>query len=287
MKIIVVGVDGFIGGHIASYFSKTNDHQVFAISWSPASVAHIKELCDKEAIDVVINATGSADVVKSVKFPVVDFEANVSFHFSVMDAIKNKHCKYIYFSSAAVYGNPQKLPITETDTIDPVSPYGWHKYYGEQMCREFASLYEIQTASLRLFSVYGPGQKKMLFYDLYNKCNTAGDTIELQGSGNESRDFICVTDVPIAVEKVISMATMQGECYNVASGIEMSIRDVATQFVKIAAPGKAIHFSGQSIPGYPSNWKADISRISGMGFMAKTNFDEGLKETIQWLKENV
>lgn len=287
MNIIVVGADGFIGGHVVQHFNNLSDYKVIAINWSPATVDQIKELCETQKIEAVINATGSADVVKSVKFPDADFEANVSFHYSLMNAIKNKHCKYIYFSSAAVYGSPQKLPITETDEIDPVSPYGWHKFYGEQMCKEFASLYEIRTASLRLFSVYGPGQMKMLFYDLYNKCNETGDTVELQGSGEESRDFICVTDVPIAVEKVISMAPMKGECYNVASGNEICIKDAASEFVKIAAPGKTIRFNGHSIPGYPSNWKADISLISSMGFVAKTNFDAGLKETIQWLKENV
>jgi len=287
MNIIIVGTNGFIGSHTTTYFSKKEGYAVFYFNWSLQCIEEIQALYLAQKIDVVINATGSADVVKSVREPVYDFEANVMFHIRLMDIIKHDSCKYIYFSSAAVYGNPKKIPIAETDAINPVSPYGWHKYYGEQMCKEFASLYQIQTASIRLFSVFGPGQKKMLFFDLYNKCKGPDSVIELQGSENDSRDFIYVTDVPLAVEQIITLAPMQGECYNVASGKEMFISDVAKQFVRLAAPAKTIRFNGHSIPGYPSNWKADIGLISQFGFEAKTSIEQGLKETLQWLKENV
>lgn len=287
MNIIVVGANGFIGSHLASFFNKNEAHNVFAINWREESIVQIKELCITHKIDVLINATGSANVALSVKSPSIDFEANVLFHFKLLDMLKDFHCKYIYFSSAAVYGNTQQSPVLETAAMNPVSPYGWHKYFAEQMCKEFASLYHVQAASLRLFSVYGPGQKKMLFYDLYNKCMLPGNQIELQGSGNDSRDFIYVEDVAIAVEKIIIKAPMQGECYNVASGIERQINEVAKEFVQLAAPHKTISFSGNAIPGYPSNWKADISLIANMGFVAATNFQQGLKQTIQWLQENV
>ena len=287
MNIIIVGTNGFIGSHTTEFFSKKEGYTVFSFNWSPECIEQIRTLYNTEKIDVVINATGSADVAKSVKLPVYDFEANVMFHFMLIDIIKHDACKYIYFSSAAVYGNPQKLPIAEGDIINPVSPYGWHNFYGEQMCNEFASLYKVKTASLRLFSVFGPGQKKMLFFDLYNKCIADTGTIELQGSGNDSRDFIYVSDVVLAVEKILALAPMHGECYNVGSGIERSIKDVATAFVAMAAPDKAINFNGHSIPGYPSNWKADMKLLTDMGFATQTAFEQGIKETIQWLKENV
>jgi UDP-glucose 4-epimerase len=287
MNILIIGTNGFIGSHVAAHFGKSSGYKVTAINWSPDCLQEIENICQSNTMDVVINATGSADVAKSVKFPAVDFEANVMFHFKLLDILKHGGCKYIYFSSAAVYGNPQKMPIAETDAINAVSPYGWHKYYGEMMCKEFASLYKIQTASLRLFSVFGPGQKKMLFYDLYTKCNSDSPTIELQGSGNDSRDFIYVQDVVLAVEKIITAAPMQGECYNIGSGTERQIKDVAAIFVSLAAPDKKIKFNGHSIPGYPSNWKADMSRMTALVFVAQTDFTQGIKETIQWLKENV
>ena len=287
MNILIIGQNGFIGSHIAAYFNSNEACKLYAIDWSAGCLSQIEAISSNVNINVVINATGSADVAKSVKFPAVDFEANVMFHFKLMDIFKHSQCRYIYFSSAAVYGNPQKMPIAETDAINPVSPYGWHKYYGELMCKEFASLYTIQTASLRLFSVFGPGQKKMLFYDLYNKCNMASPSVELQGSGNDSRDFIYVKDVVLAVEKIITAAPMHGECYNIGSGIEIQIKDAAAEFVSLAAPDKKINFNGHSIPGYPSNWKADMSLMQELGFKAQTGFGPGLNETIQWLKENV
>lgn len=286
MNILIIGTNGFIGSHIATYFGRDAKYKITAIDWSADCLQEIVQKCSEENFDAVINATGSADVTKSVKFPVLDFEANVKFHFSLLDILKNSGCRYIYFSSAAVYGNPQKMPIAETDPVNAVSPYGWHKYYGEMMCKEFASLYNIKTASLRLFSVFGPGQKKMLFYDLFNKCKSSQEVVELQGSGNDSRDFIYVKDMVLAVEKIILQASMQGETYNVGSGTERQIKDVAAAFVSLAAPDKKINFNGHSLPGYPSNWKADMSKMKALGFVAETDFEQGLKETIQWLKEN-
>jgi len=287
MNIIIVGTNGFIGSHVAAYFTANEKHNVHALDWSPECIDKVQEVYQHNAIDVVINATGSADVAKSVKMPGYDFEANVFFHFKLLDMIKHDACKYIYFSSASVYGNPQKMPVPETERIAPVSPYGWHKFYAEQMCKEFSSLYKAQTASLRLFSVFGPGQKKMLFFDLYNKCLLPSATVELQGSGTDSRDFIYITDVVLAVEKILTSAPMKGESYNIGSGIERQIKDVATLFVSMAAPDKKINFNGTSIPGYPSNWKADMQLMTDMGFEPQTSFEQGLKETIQWLKENV
>jgi UDP-glucose 4-epimerase len=96
-----------------------------------------------------------------------------------------------------------------------------------------------------------------------------------------------VQDVVLAVEKIITAAPMLGECYNVGSGTERQIKDVAAIFVSLAAPDKKINFNGHSIPGYPSNWKADMSRMTALGFEAQTDFTQGIKETIQWLQENV
>jgi len=78
--------------------------------------------------------------------------------YSVLEAIR-KHspsCKFISISSAAVYGNPEVLPVSESSKVKPLSPYGWHKHYTEMICGEFYTYFKIPTCSVRIFSAYGP-----------------------------------------------------------------------------------------------------------------------------------
>ena len=112
-------------------------------------------------------------------------------------------------SSAAVYGSPSSLPITEQSDIKPISPYGWHKYLSEILCKKYFSLYKMQTISLRVFAVYGERLTKQLFWDIYEKIQKSND-ITLFGTGNESRDFINIKDLVLAIELVVEKGNFNG-----------------------------------------------------------------------------
>jgi nucleoside-diphosphate-sugar epimerase len=123
--------------------------------------------------------------------PLNDFEANCLDTFKILESIRNfsPSTKFLYISSAAVYGNPKRLPVRETDGIDPISPYGWHKYYGELMGHEYTSLYGLKTSSVRPFSVYGPGLRKQLFWDLFLKSRQT-NKIDLFGTMSVHKEQI-------------------------------------------------------------------------------------------------
>ena len=91
---------------------------------------------------------------------------------------RNSSCKFINFSSAAVYGNPKFLPITENSVCKPLFPYGFHKLQSELLLTEYYNFFGLKTCSLRVFSAYGPLLKKQLFWDLYQKA-IQNDTISL------------------------------------------------------------------------------------------------------------
>ncbi|MBL4663625.1 MAG: SDR family oxidoreductase, partial [Flavobacteriaceae bacterium] len=180
MKILIIGSKGFIGSHCVSFFSK--EHEVWECDvvsdyvtpkyfLIDATNANFNEVMLSESFDICINCAGAASVPDSIKNPLRDFELNVAQVFKQLDAIRqhNPTCKYINFSSAAVYGNPTYLPIDESHPLNPISPYGNHKKMAEEICTEFFENFEIQTCSLRVFSAYGPGLQKQLFWDLYKK----------------------------------------------------------------------------------------------------------------------
>lgn len=244
------------------------------------------ELFRTGKFDAVINAAGSGNVPYSMTHPVSDFESNCLDTIRVLDAIR-KHqpgARYIHLSSAAVYGNPERLPINETDKTQPLSAYGWHKLIAEQLCREYCGLYGVRTAIVRPFSVYGPGLKKQLYWDLYQKVSHANGNIELFGTGKESRDYIHVLDLVRGIDCILSKGNVQGEAYNLASGIETTIEKAVSIFLQSLPTHPGWHFNGKVREGDPLNWRADISRITQLGFAPAHNLESGLREVAVWIR---
>jgi len=252
-----------------------------------ATNANFTDIFEKHIFDVCINCSGAASVPDSIKNPQRDFALNVLNVYKQLDAIRkyNSKCKYINFSSAAVYGNPKSLPIKEDAIANPISPYGYHKKMAEDVCEVFHENYNVSTCSLRVFSAYGPGLQKQLFWDLNKKASNS-NIVDLFGTGKESRDFIYITDLLKAVNLVILKSKFNAEIINVASGKELYIKDVVSVFYSLINGEVNFNFLGQKREGDPSNWKADISKIEGYGFKSEFSIEEGLKEYVKWLNVN-
>jgi UDP-glucose 4-epimerase len=206
----------------------------------------------------------------SVTDPRTDFFLGPVLTWEILDSVRlnSPNCKLIFLSSAAVYGSPQYLPIDESHSMTPVSPYGYHKWQSELICREFTEMHGMQVASARIFSAYGPGLKRQVVWDLFYHAITRG-VINAQGSGTESRDFIHVADVCAALETIFLRAAFNGESYNVSSGEETTISELTGLIRESVAPDCVVNFSGAVPPGTPLNWRADISRLRELGFSPK------------------
>ena len=294
MTILIIGSKGFIGAHAMSFFGEANqvfgcdvvnDYVAENYTQIEATNADYKDLFKNQQFDVCINCSGAANVPDSFIHSYRDFSLNTINVVKILEAIKELQptCKFINLSSAAVYGNPVQLPIKETTALLPLSPYGFHKKYAEEIVGEYAQFFHLQTCSLRLFSVYGPGLCKQLFWDLHTKI-IQSDHIELWGNGNESRDFIYITDVLNAIKKVIQNASFKGERINVSSGIETSISEVVAIFQQIHFKPFNYTFGGQQSQGYPINWRADISVLENMGYQSTITLKQGLTKYIAWLQ---
>ncbi len=215
-----------------------------------------------------------------------DFESNCFETSKILDAIRSSGVKssYLHISSAAVYGNPNQIPVKEEFGVKPLSPYGWHKYISEILCKEYFEIYGVRSCIIRPFSVYGPGLRKQLFWDIFTK-TVEESAIELFGTGNESRDFIYIDDLVGAIELILEKADMKAECYNVANGIEVSISESARLFLSYFPGDVSIRFNGQERAGDPLRWCADISKIRKLGYVPKMDISKGLELTYSWMKD--
>jgi UDP-glucose 4-epimerase len=297
MKILVLGSGGFIGSNAFAYF-QSKGYDVYSgdiISMraknhfliDPA-IPDFAAIFKNQSFDVCLNATGAANVQFSFKEPAIDFKLNTSNVYNILDSLKlyNPDCKFINLSSAAVYGNPTVLPINEKATINPLSPYGYHKWYSEQICKQFHDLFGLKTVSLRIFSAYGTGLKKQLFWDLYNKVDNAESEVELYGTGNESRDFIYITDILEAIYCVIENGIFDGTAINIASGTESNIKTAAEVFINASKRNLKLRFIGVNKIGDPLNWRGDISVLRSLGFNNKISLQEGIHKYCEWLERN-
>ena len=295
MKILIIGSKGFIGSHCVDYFSQ--GHEVWGcdviLDYNTPNYISIDAvdsdflgIFEQRQYDVCINCSGAASVPFSLDKPLNDFKLNTLNVFKLLEAIR-KHapnCKFITMSSAAIYGNPESLPIKENQAIKPVSPYGYHKVMAENICEEYSRFWNIQTCCLRIFSAYGPRLKKQLFWDLYQKI-VNDDTPTLWGTGRESRDFIYISDIVRIIELAISHSKFNGEVVNVANGRQIEIVEVAETVRKVSGTKKTIIFNGAERKGDPINWEADISIIKSWGYKPSVELEAGINYYLQWIKE--
>ena len=297
MNILILGSEGFIGRHCVKYFKQKgwNVYGCDLVDYPSEKYNYLKlsrlqpsfdELFVGTLFNVCINSAGNGSVPISIEHPITDFDANCNDVIRILDLLrtKNKNCKYIHISSAAVYGNPKQLPIKEEDLPLPLSPYGWHKHISEIICKEYHHLYNLPVVIIRPFSIFGPGLYKQLFWDLYQQCIKNEKEIVLWGTGAESRDFVYIDDLLIALHQIIEKSPMQANTYNIANGVEITIKEAAAYFIENYDNSINLTFNNHQRIGDPTNWKADITSIKNLGFEPRYNFKKGIIETIKWLK---
>jgi dTDP-glucose 4,6-dehydratase/UDP-glucose 4-epimerase len=301
VKALIFGSTGFIGTHLSHHFENQLGWQVvrsdqvvasqepnyFCVDLRDLSVS-LDRLAQEAPFDLCINCSGAADVALSLRDPNLDFALNVSNFYRILNFLLrySPRTRLIQLSSAAVYGQPECLPISETHPLTPLSPYGWHKKRSETLAQEFHQAYGLSVCSLRIFSAYGPGLKKQIFWDLAKQAR-ANIQIKLYGSGEESRDFIFIDDLINAIELIFQKASFTGEVINVANGKEITIKDAATTFLATYKWAGQLEFGGEERAGDPRNWRADITLLEGFGYRPRFGFEHGIERYVRWLQDSV
>lgn len=291
-RVLITGINGFIGNAAKEYFDRkydvygidivgeANDKQFIV----DMKTGDLRELLQRIQPDVIIHAAGGANVSKSVEFPKTDFENCVEVFYNLLDSIRISKIKtkVIFLSSAAVYGNAKQLPISEDTELNPISPYGLHKRMCEEIGEYYKCHYGMDICVLRIFSVYGPGLKKQIMWDMFQKFMGNGK-IELFGTGDESRDFIYIDDFLRSIEIVMNTET-EHTIYNIANGEAVTIREVAETFSQAMCGENRESFNNEVREGDPRFWKADITRIKALGYQPEIELKDGIERYIEWAK---
>jgi len=314
-KVLVTGGAGFIGSHIADHLlSEGFEVTVLDNLWTGKmeNIAHnlknedfhfvkgdIREsktvsdvMKDKDA---VFHEAAFVSVPESLKEPVLTNDLNVTATVNLLQTASDCGVKrFVFASSAAVYGGTSSPEKREEDVSYPRSPYGISKLIGEYYARFFYEFHGLETVSLRYFNVYGSRQTcnleaqygGVILLFLNRLLKNLGPIV--YGDGEQSRDFVCVKDVVKANMLAMTAKDAAGDSFNVASGTRITINRLA-EILKDSLGKKDIKSIYTDIrPGDAKHGYADISKAKKiLGFSPSVSLEEGLDELVKWYAKDL
>ncbi len=234
-------------------------------------------------IKTVFHLAAKPRVEWSVQNPVVSTTENFAKVLPLLKACADKNTRFVFSSTAAVYGDVKTLPTLEEDETNPKSPYGLAKLCVEKYMDLFNELYGLDYAALRYFNVYGPGQPGDSPYSTVVSawCTKAlaGEALRSDGDGEQTRDMVYVDDVVSANIVVSEITDLPYRVFNVGSGQRVSNNYIRQKFVD-KGHGKVTHADAR--PGDVRDTLASIVKIESLGWKTETAFDEGLKKVFDY-----
>jgi len=320
-RILITGGAGFIGHHLVNKLLPQRQYRIIVVdnlssrkkrklfsgkskrvAMSIPLLLHEEDILNKdrifnifshEGVDTCIHLAAKTSVSDSIKNPYCTVYVNLIGTLNILEACYKHGVKnFIFASSAAVYGEPQKLPISEEDPLRPLSIYGASKVAGEALVSSYGNAGKIEnTVSLRIFNVYGEGQSPdyagviTAFIERLSK----GLPPIIYGDGTQTRDFISVQDVINAIilaakrsDRKKTSAPLLPSVFNIGTGIEVSVNDLAIKTIKLfgleLSPLYRDRISNEDI----RRSCADISRsIEKLNFNITNDLDHGLNQILR------
>lgn len=287
-KWSVVVLDNFYSGNLRNLRGLTESDKLRIVKGDVRSEKVIGEA--SKGVDAVVHLAALIDPAESLHKPVEYNEVNATGTLNVLFAcVKRGVRKFVLASSAAVYGDGNPLPLREDYELRPLSPYAASKVSAEYYCRTFHECYDISPVVLRFFNVYGPGQGTNQYAGVITKFVNAGmrgEPLTIFGDGEQTRDFVNVQDVAVAILMALEQKNVGGSVFNVCTGKSLSIDELALMVREVL--GKDLKIShvapreGDILHSYGDPGAAE----KVLGFKARVGFKEGLMRFVESLSQH-
>jgi UDP-glucuronate 4-epimerase len=309
-NILVTGAAGFIGSHLSEALVLRGDRVVgldaFDDFYDPAvkrsNVAGLigsaafrlveGDIRDRDIanaamadVDVVVHLAARAGVRPSIENPALYQDVNVGGTLCLLEAAKARGIeKFVFASSSSVYGNNEKVPFAETDSVDhPISPYAATKKAGELLCHTYHHLYGMDVTCLRYFTVYGPRQRPDLAIHKFVRLIEAGEPIPVFGDGSMRRDHTYIGDIVAGTLAAIDRCGGY-HLYNLGNSSPVRL-DALVAAIETALGEKAVITRLPEQPGDVNVTYADVSLAKReLGYEPRTPLETGLRHFVEWFR---
>jgi nucleoside-diphosphate-sugar epimerase len=306
-KVLLTGGAGFIGSHLAERLLADGCRVVVLDNLYTGKLKNIKrclddpnfhfikgDIRDKKVVDmatvgvdIVIHQAAITSVPLSIRNPKLTHDVNVAATVNLLKLCKQKGVRrFIFASSAAVYGAAKKVPISESAPTKPLSPYGESKLRVEKYCQKFWSERGLETVCLRYFNVFGPrqppGQYAGVISRFFDRLKDKLPPI-IYGDGEQTRDFVYVDDVVEATVSALGCGEAAGKILNIGTGKATSINQLSRIFMKLMRCSDIEPKYAAPRVGDVRHSQADITKAKEvLGYKPRVSLERGLEKFIEW-----
>lgn len=307
MKALITGGAGFIGSHIAKKLIDNNidvhiiddlstgslenipfiEHQNIHIK-SISNYEYVKNLIKNNDFTYVVHLAAMVSVVETIEKPIKSNEVNIDASVKLLEFIRKYNPniqKFVFASSAAVYGKLKGLPKSIDSQVNPLSPYAIQKYSSEQYTKMYNQLYNIPTVSLRFFNIFGPRQNPTSDYSgvisILNRKFSEKQKFTFFGDGEQTRDFVYIDDLIQAFWLVLNNDKANGKIFNVGTGKQTTLNEIFEVFQENYNYIIPFEYKEERKGDIKYSY-ADITKLESLGYNPKYTISDGIKEYLQY-----
>ena len=307
MKLLITGGAGFIGCNFVRYMLKEHpDEEIVVLDKLTYAgrmenledvldrITFIKgDICDKEAVkkamkgcEAVVNFAAESHVDRSIEGPKVFVKTDIFGVFTLLEEGRRTDLKkFIQISTDEVYGSTRFGSFSETDMLDPSSPYSASKAGGELLARSYVRTYGMDVAVTRSSNNYGPFQYPEKLIPRFIVKILRNESLPIFGKGENIRDWLHVEDNCRAIDTVLQKSK-SGDVVNIGSGNERTNIDITKQLLKHMKKPESLITFVQDRAGHDFRYSLKWDKIKGMGWAPEIKFEEGIKTTVDWYLAN-
>ncbi len=308
MKYFVTGGAGFIGSNYVRWLLANTDHQVTVydkltyagnlenlsdVLDDPRCTFVQGDICDRDTVEehlpgheIVVHFAAESHVDRSIVDPYAFVHTNV-FGTNVLCDVANRSeiDRFVHISTDETYGSIDVGSFTETDRLNPRSPYSAAKAGSDLIALSYVTTYGMPVVVTRCSNNYGPYQFPEKLIPLFTTNLLDGLKVPLYGDGGNVRDWIHVEDHNRAVQVVLERGEV-GEIYNIGAHNEITNREITHRLIELCGRDESFIEPVADRLGHDRRYSVDIDRLTALGWSLTRDFETGLAETVEWYREH-
>ena len=296
MRILVTGANGFVGSNLVPYL-ESKGHDILRTDIDKSDVdgdltdpGFVNNSLGMKNVDAIVHLAGIVSIPKSLADPYGCYKVNCFATLNLLNmAADNKIRRFLYASSNNVYGPPKKLPVTEEDAYNPRAPYDYSKVVSEHFVKSFHLHLSLPTVVLRSWNLFGPHDQPNRAVPRFIKACLANEPIPLYNGGRDADNFYHVHNYCEAATQALNNPKAVGEVFNVGTGQETTVRQLATTIKEITGSSSKLQTLPPRTPleAKPRRTNPSIAKIKRvLGYKPVLGLREGLEQTLEWYRQN-
>lgn len=306
MKILITGGAGFIGTNFVRYIHDKYDYEIVVLDklTYAGNKDNLKDvLSDIQFIkgdigsegdvktamqdcDLVVNFAAETHVDRSITDPSIFVKTDVLGTYNLLEHVRKYDVdKYLQISTDEVYGSIENGSFTEESNIDPSSPYSASKAGGDVLVRSYYKTYDLPLLITRSSNNYGPYQYPEKLIPLFILNAMQDKSLPVYGKGENVRDWIYVMDNCSGIDTVLNKGKF-GEVYNIGGGNEKTNLEITHMILDLLGKPESLITYVEDRLGHDLRYSLDSTKTRELGWKPEWDFEDGLKETVEWYKDN-